>query len=61
MKKLGLFLLMISMLFLPVATNAKVIEYNILNLREALADEGITEEFSNYGETSNQITIYLFI
>ena len=35
-------------------------KFNKAGLKEILAEEGIKEEFTNYSETDNQVTIYLF-
>lgn len=60
MKKF-LLLVMISLLcFIPVSVNAQEKEYSSLNLDEALTEEGIDHDFSNYEENNDQAIIYLF-
>ena len=49
------------LLVIPFGVNAKKkVEYNTLNLREALAVEEIDESFKNYEENDDQAIIYLF-
>ena len=45
---------------LPVNAYAKEKTYNTLNLDQALTEEGIEHDFSNYKENDKQITIYMF-
>lgn len=60
MKKI-LLLIMISLLcFIPVSVNAQEKGYSSLNLDEALTEEGIDHDFSNYQENNDQAIIYLF-
>lgn len=60
MKKI-LLLVMISLLcFIPVSVNAQEKGYSSLNLDEALTEEGIDHDFSNYEENNDQAIIYLF-
>lgn len=60
MKKF-LLLVMISLLcFIPVSVNAQEKGYSSLNLDEALTEEGIDHDFSNYEENNDQAIIYLF-
>lgn len=60
MKKF-LLLIMISLLcFIPVSVNAQEKGYSSLNLDEALTEEGIDHDFSNYQENNDQAIIYLF-
>ena len=52
---------MISLLcFIPVSVNAQEKGYSSLNLDEALTEEGIDHDFSNYQENNDQAIIYLF-
>ena len=60
MKKF-LLLIKISLLcFIPVSVNAQEKGYSSLNLDEALTEEGIDHDFSNYQENNDQAIIYLF-
>ena len=60
MKKF-LLLIMISLLcFIPVSVNAQEKGYSSLNLDEALTEEEIDHDFSNYQENNDQAIIYLF-
>ena len=60
MKKF-LLIIMISLLcFIPVSVNAQEKGYSSLNLDEALTEEGIDHDFSNYQENNDQAIIYLF-
>ena len=60
MKKF-LLLIMISLLcFILVSVNAQEKGYSSLNLDEALTEEGIDHDFSNYQENNDQAIIYLF-
>ncbi len=52
-----LFSFFLCFLLLPIGVNAK---YNATNLDEALNDEVIVHDFSNYKETDDQVIIYLF-
>ena len=66
MKRLGsLLLIIIGVIVLPFTVNAKSStylgkEYNTLDFKEALADEGIELKNKDYAESDDQITIYLF-
>lgn len=60
MKKIVLVVLISILCFIPFSVNAEEIEYKTLNLDEALKEEGIDHDFSNYEETSDQAIIYLF-
>lgn len=63
MKK-NIFLLLLMILFvLPMTVSALPSEYSsykTMNLDEALTQEKIEHDFSDYKETDDQITIYLF-
>ena len=58
-KKIAIIVLMLLSIIIPVKAFAKE-QYKTLNLKETLAEEGIEEKFSNYKETDDQITIYMF-
>ena len=59
-KKLTLLLvLLFGVIILPITAKAET-KYKTLNLREALAEEEIEEKFTDYKETDDQATIYLF-
>ena len=58
-KKLLVVLLMV-LFVLPITARAEEKTYNSLNLDEALTEEEIDHNFSNYKETDDQITIYMF-
>lgn len=60
MKKKILVLVLGLMLVLPFKTFAQEVTYEKMNLDEALTQEKIEHDFSNYTENSDQITIYLF-
>ena len=68
MKKILGLLLVMMMLVSPFTARAVTAEdeeinikkYNTLNFKEILAQENIKEEFKDYTETDDQITIYLF-
>jgi len=51
--------LLVGVIILPHTIKAETV-YKTLNLKEALAEEEIEEKFTNYKETDDQITIYLF-
>ncbi|MBR4178908.1 MAG: hypothetical protein IKR57_06145 [Bacilli bacterium] len=55
-------LFLVSPMVLRAAEKEKVniSKYNTLNLKQTLAEEEIAEEFTNYAESDDQITIYLF-
>ena len=56
------FLFVICPLVLKAAEEERIdlSKYNTLNLIQTLEDEEIAKEFSNYEETDNQVTIYMF-
>ena len=59
MKKIGKIVMFIAFLIgIPMHTYAK--SYTALNLEETLKKEKIDYDLSDYKETSNQITIYMF-
>lgn len=59
MKKIKNILLVIAMVLgIPIVVNAK--SYTSLNLDETLTREKIEHDLSNYKETEDQITIYMF-
>ena len=68
MKKILGLLLVMMMLVTPFTVRAvtaddeeiNIKKYNTMNFREILAQEQIKEEFKEYAETDDQITIYLF-
>ena len=68
MKKLFGLLLAMLMLVSPFMVRAvtadeeeiDIRKYKTLNFREILAQENIKEEFKDYSETDDQVTIYLF-
>ena len=68
MKKVFGILLAMMMLVSPFMVKAvtaddeeiDIKKYNTLNFKEILAQEQIKEEFKDYSETDDQITIYLF-
>lgn len=68
MKKIVGLLLAMLMLVSPFMVKAvsadeeeiNIKKYNTLNFREILAQESIKEEFKDYTETNDQVTIYLF-
>lgn len=68
MKKILGLLLVMMMLVTPFTVRAvtaddeavNIKKYNTMNFREILAQENIKEEFKDYKETDDQITIYLF-
>lgn len=55
-----LVVMLLSTLLIPFNVKAEDKEYKTLNFKEALKEEEIEEKFSNYEETDDQITIYLF-
>lgn len=59
MKKVLILFLMV-LFILPVTASAEEKKYNTLNLDEALTEENIEHDFSNYKENDDQITIYMF-
>ena len=60
MKKVFLAILISVLCFIPFSVNAEEKEYKTLNLDEALKEEEIDHDFSNYQETDDQAIIYLF-
>ena len=62
MKKIGKILIVLIMVLfvLPTTAFAEEKKYNTLNLEQALTEEEIEHDFSNYKENDNQVTIYLF-
>ena len=60
MKKVFLAILISVLCFIPFSVNAEEKEYKTLNLDEALKEEEIDHDFSNYKETDDQAIIYLF-
>lgn len=59
MKKIFM-VLFLSLLMIPLFTYAETVNYSSMNLDEALAQEGIEHDFSNYKENDKQVVIYLF-
>lgn len=59
MKKLFM-VLFVSLLMIPLFTYAESVNYTSMNLDEALTQEGIEHDFSNYRENDKQVVIYLF-
>lgn len=60
--KLFLVCILVALLF-PLVSKAETInlkEYNTKNFKETLAAESLEEAFTNYEESDDQITIYLF-
>lgn len=60
MKKHIIIGLLLILLIIPLDVKAEEKEYKTMNLDEALTQEEIKHDFSNYKETDDQITIYLF-
>jgi len=63
MKKILFVILLSIFLFIPSHKLYSLVdkeEYEHMNLEESLKDEEIEKEFTNYSETSDQVTIYLF-
>lgn len=61
MKNLKILLItIITLLVIPFTLKAESKEYVSMNLKETLAAEEIEEAFTNYKETDDQITIYMF-
>lgn len=52
--------MLIGLLMVPMGVFALDKKYNTLNLDEALTQEEIEHDFSNYKETDDQVIIYLF-
>lgn len=59
MKKI-LIILMMGLVVLPFSVKADEKTYNTLNFDQTLIEEEIEHDFSNYKETDDQITIYMF-
>ena len=55
-----LIVLMIGLMILPITASADEKKYQSTNLDEALTEEQIEHDFSNYKETDDQAVIYLF-
>lgn len=55
-----LIVLLMAIFIIPVTAFAEEKNYNTLNLDEALTAEEIEHDFSNYKESEDQITIYMF-
>ncbi len=55
-----LIIILLGIIILPISLFAKEKEYNTLNFKETLKDEEISEAFTNYEETDDQIIIYMF-
>ena len=53
-------LILFSILFLMILPSIVLAKTKVLNLKETLASESINANLSNYKETSDQVTIYLF-
>ncbi len=60
MKKIFLTIALLVTFLVPSFANAATKEYKTMNLDEALTQEDITHDFSNYKENDKQATIYLF-
>ncbi len=52
--------ILFSILFLMILPSIVLAKTKVLNLKETLASESISANLSNYKETSDQVTIYLF-
>ena len=62
-KNVLIVIFILCLLVLPIKTEAlkyKGVDYKTLNLDEALTEEEIEHDFSNYKESDKQVTIYLF-
>lgn len=53
-------ILLLCLALLPINASASEVVYETKNLEETLKDEAIEYDFSNYQETDDQITVYLF-
>ena len=60
MKKFCLLILLLCFVSIPFHVFAQEKQYKTLNLDEALTEEEIEHDFSNYTETDEQAIIYLF-
>lgn len=52
--------LLVCLTILPLTISASEKKYETMNLKEVLTSEEIEHDLSNYKETNDQITIYLF-
>jgi len=53
-------ILLVCLAILPINIEAKEVVYQTKNLEETLKEENVEVDLSNYKETDDQITIYLF-
>ena len=53
-------ILLVCLALMPISVLAETKSYEAKNLEEVLIEEGIEADLSNYKETDNQITIYMF-
>lgn len=53
-------ILLVCLAVLPINIEAKEVVYQTKNLEETLKEENVEVDLSNYKETDDQITIYLF-
>ena len=60
MKKIGIFLIILGLVFLPFSVDAASKKYNTLDLVGTLNDEEIEKAYKEYKPNSDAITIYLF-
>ena len=68
MKKITVMLFTLLLVVFPFAVKAvsaddtkiDLSKYNTMNFREILAEEQMKEQFTNYSETDDQVTIYVF-
>lgn len=58
--KKALLVLLLGLLVIPFNVSADSKKYQTMNLEEALTEESIEHDLSNYKETDDQVTIYLF-
>lgn len=59
-KHLVLVMILLGLVFIPFSVKADEKKYTTLNLQEALKEEEIAEEFTNYKPDKDAITVYLF-
>ena len=59
-KHLILVMILLGLVFIPFSVKADEKKYTTLNLQEALKEEEIAEEFTNYKPDKDAITVYLF-
>ena len=59
-KHLILIMILLGLVFIPFSVKADEKKYTTLNLQEALKEEEIAEEFTNYKPDKDAITVYLF-